>query len=47
MFLEICTLLNSMIRLCCMIYGGYRFLVGDKRDRETLWYGLLFIAASL
>lgn len=47
MFLEICALLNSTICLCCMIYGGYRFLVCDKRGRETLWYGILLIAALL
>lgn len=39
MFLEVCTLLNNMIRLCCMIYGGYRLFVGGKRDWKLFGMG--------
>lgn len=42
MFLEVCTLLNNMIRLCCMIYGGIGSLSVAKETENTLVWDFVY-----
>ncbi len=32
------------IKLVMMVYSGWEFLSGDKKNNATLWYGILFVA---
>lgn len=31
-------------KIAMFIYAGWKFLSGDKKKIETLWYGILFVA---
>jgi len=41
---DVIGILCLTIKLILMIYGGWKFLFGDKGKIETLWYGILFVA---
>lgn len=50
MFEIICDMIDILgltVKLILMIYGGWKFLLGDKDNKETLWYGVLFIATMV
>lgn len=32
------------IKLVMMVYSGWKFLSGDKKNNATLWYGIMFVA---
>ena len=49
--MEIVSLIFAIValipKICFMVYFGYKFFVGDKEKRSTLWYGLAFIATLI
>lgn len=44
---EIFNLLMSIICLFLEAYCFYKFIIGDKEERKTLWYGVAVIIFSL
>lgn len=32
------------IKLVMMVYSGWKFLSGDKKNNATLWYEIMFVA---
>lgn len=39
--------LFSLARIFIIVYCGYKFIVGNKHDNETLWYGIWILMALM
>lgn len=44
---EMLKLLGSILYLIILIYCCYKFLTGDKEEKETFWYGIATIILML
>lgn len=40
-------IISSMLKLIALIYCLFRFVLGDKEDVKTLWYGIVMIISLM